>query len=77
MQLIYGSRDMLETLDDVREKAVLGELEAVVVIPLTHESFTSLVAWRDDMPYYWSRIAAAVATAAHQIMLEGLEDQNR
>lgn len=76
LELRYGRKDLLTTLDETREKIIAGELDAIAIIAITkdgqHEFNTS---WIDDMPFYWARIVAAVHDFEFHLHHDGLEDQ--
>lgn len=76
LELKFGRRDLLDTLDEVRADVVAGKIEGLLVIGLREgeAGFHRTFAWKDDMEYRWARFAAAVGSAYHELQADGLPD---
>jgi hypothetical protein len=78
LELKYGRRDLLETLEEVRKRVVAGETEGILIVEIGErdgdKGFGQLFAWKDDMNFRWSRFAAAVGSVYHWLQTNGLSD---
>ena len=75
MRLVYGSRDIIDLLEDTLEKARTGEVLGVVVSLIDKDDgqWTD-IAWVEDTPYPWSRLHAAAASSVNHLMQRGLDE---
>lgn len=68
MRLLVGGGDITTLLRDMLGKAERGELDGVVVcLALRNEEVMWASGTRDDAPHIWSRLAASVGAASHDI----------
>ncbi len=77
LELKFGRRDLLETLDEARERVAAGKTEGILAIELFDDDDKSIkreFAWKDDMDYRWCRFTAAVGSVLHELNENGLED---
>lgn len=74
LELKYGRRDLLDVLDESKERAGAGEIEGILVIELREDKeIHRAFAWKDDMQFRWARFAAAAGAVVHELNAEGLE----
>lgn len=73
LQLFYGGGDMLEAVDDMRERIVKGELDGIVLVGVRPDGYCGWTwAYRDDAMMPWARMFAATASAEHELLAKGL-----
>lgn len=77
LELKYGRKDLLTTLDEARERVIAGKVEAIVLIDFRDSDDThgESVSWKDDMLHPWARVVAALGSMLARLHAEGLEDQ--
>jgi hypothetical protein len=77
LELKYGRKDILDMLDEVRERVTNGDVEAVIAIEFYSNDERNIgnnVAWKDDMAFPWSRMVAAAGSLTHELYSEGLQE---
>lgn len=73
MRLIHGTGDVVQTLEELLEKARAGQIDAVVVATVEPpDGLLTYRAWRNDMPFAWARILASLEAARYWLLSEGI-----
>lgn len=75
LRLIPGGGDMVAAVEDLLEQIRTGKVVGVVLCGITDiDGGTCGWTWahRDDIALPWPRLLAAVATAEHDLVAEGL-----
>lgn len=69
----HGSKDMLELVDDMREKIVAGKVDGVA-IAFTDTAGCTFTQWayRKDATAVWARLVAALSSVLNRMVKDGL-----
>jgi hypothetical protein len=77
--LHYGRGDLVEMLDDLRERVLRGEIDILsVAFTGSDNSILHATRWVNDTPLPWARAVSAVSSLHFDLMSRGLtkEDQS-
>lgn len=73
MKILYGSGQILEAIDDIRERALAGKIEGLVICWADDERTTwHGVVWKENAEYMWPRLVATVTAAQNDLIVNGL-----
>lgn len=75
-KLVHGNKDMIELLEDALQRAKRGTLEGLIIIGCENGGSGWTGAFRDDMAFPWPRLQAAVDTAQHELLKDGVANWN-
>lgn len=72
-RLIIGNGDVVAMLEDALQRARDGEIEVVCLCACSPDAG---VTWgwavKPDAPHAWARLLSAVASAQHDLLMDGL-----
>lgn len=79
LNLVCGSRDIVEALDEALADAKAGKIDGLVMAWIEREQeggeehhIWARTTWMDDAPFIWSRLMGAVTELYRKLMMDGL-----
>jgi hypothetical protein len=73
LKLIVGGGDVVAAIDEIRQRAVDGKVDGLVIVASSPDGFIGWAwAYKDDMAYPWARLLGGVISAGDEMRTEGL-----